>query len=72
LDLTIYEFINVVWKHVYLLKHLNEEGRRLIRAFLEQNVEVISVESLPPDLILQKALEHGITAHDAAYIVAAL
>ncbi len=68
LDLTIYEFANVVWKNV-LRKRLDKNaGLDLLRLFLEQDIEIIRVDPEDGKGILSLAIEKGLTAYDAAYL----
>ncbi len=68
LDLTIYEFINVVWKHVRRGTIDREEGLDLIESFLEQDIDVIRVDQEDGKEILSLALGTGLTVYDAAYV----
>jgi len=69
LDLTLYEFLNVLWKHVKLLKLLTkEEAVRLLRDLLDQDLRTVTIQPEDMEGILEIAIRNGVTAYDAAYV----
>ncbi len=71
--LTIYEFLNVLWKEVHLLHKLSsEEASSLVTDFTEILREMVILEPRGlEEITLWIAISKGITAYDASYIAIA-
>ena len=72
--MTVYEVINALWKEVNLVESLNpNEARELLNVFLKVLELMTVVDPHPSELdILDIAVERGLTAYDASYIVLAM
>ncbi len=71
--LTLYESINALWKEVFLVKSISAtEALRLISILNDilGLMNILNLQGLEKD-VLKVALEQGITAYDASYIVLA-
>ncbi len=71
--LTLYESINALWKEVFLVKSINiMEALKLI-SILNNILDLMNILDLQglEKAVLKVAVEHGVTAYDASYIVLA-
>ncbi len=71
--LTVYEVINAIWKEANLVGSLSpREAKELLEIFLEvlKHMTILEPRSYELD-ILSTALETGLTAYDASYVVLA-
>ncbi len=69
LDLTLYEFANVIWKHYAKIKTLSkDESYDIIENFNSVPFKIIRIESDHLFQIFSIASEYRITVYDSAYI----
>ena len=69
LDLTLYEFANVLWKNLVLKKKGSlEEVTEIMNFLSDLNLKIIRPEKEEFPEILKIAVENKITVYDAAYI----
>lgn len=73
LDLAIYETLNVIWKHAYLLKKINEEAAIEFTDIVCGAINTMDVYSIRGNEreVIKFAIENGITIYDAAYLYTA-
>ncbi len=72
LDLTLYEFGNILWKNLVLKKKGSlEDVTETVNFLLDLDLEIIRVEKEDFTEILKIAVENKITVYDAAYIYVA-
>ena len=71
--LTVYEVVNAIWKEAGLVGSLSlKEAKELLEIFLEVLEHMTILEPRSYELkILNTALERGLTAYDASYVVLA-
>ncbi len=71
--LTVYEVVNAIWKEAGLVGSLSlKEAKELLEIFLEVLGHMTILEPRSYELkILNIALETGLTAYDASYVVLA-
>lgn len=69
LDLTLYEFGNILWKNLVLKKKGSlEDVTETMNFLLDLDLKIIRVEKEEFPEILKIAIEKKITVYDAAYI----
>jgi predicted nucleic acid-binding protein len=71
--LAVYEVLNAIWKYVYLLgKMTGEEAEGLVAVVTEvaKRMKMANAVSLEAE-VLRVAIETGLTAYDASYVVVA-
>ncbi len=71
--LAIYEALNALWKETLLTRSLTPQEARILAEILSEILENMGIHTIHPyeAEVLAEAVELGLTAYDASYVVIA-